>query len=36
VLDIDARGKPAEHEEKRQCEQPPVFDFHGRYAGSAA
>ena len=28
MLDVDARGKPAEREKKRQREQPPVFDFH--------
>ena len=28
VLDVDARSEPAEREEERQCEQPPVFDFH--------
>ena len=28
LLDVDARGEPAEREEQRQGEQPPVFNFH--------
>ncbi len=28
LLDVDARGEPAEREEQRQREQPPVLEFH--------
>src|SRR5690349_18030798 len=34
MLDIDARGQPAERKKKRQCDQPPVFDFHCGRRGS--
>jgi hypothetical protein len=29
LLDVDARGKPAQREEERQGEEPPVLNFHG-------
>ena len=28
LLDVDARGKPAQREKQREREQPPVFDIH--------
>src|SRR4029077_3131943 len=29
LADVDARGDPAESEEERKAEQPPVFELHG-------
>jgi hypothetical protein len=29
VADVDARGEPAQAEEQREAEQPPVFELHG-------
>ena len=28
LLDIDARGNPAQAKKQRKCEQPPEFNFH--------
>ena len=33
VPDVDARREPAEPEEQRKPEQPPVFEFHGDASG---
>ena len=28
MLDVDARSQPAQRKKQRQCQQPPVFNFH--------
>src|SRR5574339_274827 len=34
LLDVDARGDPAQAEEQREAQQPPVFELHRQSGGT--